>query len=58
MAARKHYDEDLRVIGQALEAGWEWRGKALRAGMVEYLEKPVHAATIRTKIEKFVLSER
>ncbi len=57
MAARKHYDEDLRVIGQALEAGWEWRGKALRAGMVEYLEKPVHADVIREK-KKLMLSER
>jgi len=48
----------IPIVGCSAFLGLEWREVALRAGMVDYLEKPVHAATIRTKIEKFVLSER
>jgi CheY-like chemotaxis protein len=48
----------IPIVGCSAFLGLEWREVALRAGMVDYLEKPVHAATMRTKIEKFVLSER
>ena len=48
----------IPIVGCSAFLGLEWREVALRAGMADYLEKPVHVATIRTKIEKFVLSER
>jgi len=47
-----------RLSGCSAFLGLEWREVALRAGMVDDLEKPVHAAAIRTKIQKFVLSEK
>jgi FixJ family two-component response regulator len=36
----------------------ELRKEALRAGMVEFLEKPIQAAVIAAKIQEFISSER
>lgn len=48
----------IPIVGCSAYIGWEWRGKALRAGMVDYMEKPIHADVIREKIKEFMLSER
>jgi CheY-like chemotaxis protein len=48
----------IPIVGCSAFLGLEWREVALRAGMVDDLEKPVHAAAIRRKIQKFVLSEK
>jgi CheY-like chemotaxis protein len=48
----------IPIVGCSAFLGLEWREVALRAGMVDDLEKPVDAAAIRTKIQKFVLSEK
>jgi len=48
----------IPIVGCSAFLGLECREVALRAGMVDDLKKPVHAAAIRTKIQKFVLSEK
>jgi CheY-like chemotaxis protein len=48
----------IPIVGCSSFSGWDWREKALCAGMVDYMEKPVHADVIRAKIEEFILSER
>ena len=48
----------IPIIGWSAYLGWEHRQAALDAGMVDYLEKPVHTALIRAKIEEYLLTER
>ena len=48
----------IPIIGWSAYIGWEYRKAALDAGMIDYLEKPVHSATIRAKIEEYLLTER
>ena len=48
----------IPIIGWSAYIGWEYRKAALDAGMVDYLEKPVHLAIIRAKIEEYLLTER
>ena len=48
----------IPIIGWSAYIGWEYRKAALDAGMVDYLEKPVHLDTIREKIEEYLLTER
>lgn len=48
----------IPIIGCSAFLGTEWREEALRAGMVDYLLKPVSAAVIKEKIEEFILAER
>lgn len=48
----------IPILGCSAYFGGEFREAALRAGMVDYLVKPVHAAVIRAKIEEFLLTER
>jgi CheY-like chemotaxis protein len=48
----------IPIIGWSANLGWEFRKAALDAGMIDYLEKPVHSAMIRAKIEEYLLTER
>jgi CheY-like chemotaxis protein len=48
----------IPIVGLSAHLGWEFRETALRAGMVDYLLKPLDAAVIRAKIEKFILTEK
>jgi len=47
----------IPIIGWSAYIGWEYRKAALDAGMNDYLEKPVHSAIIRAKIEECLLTE-
>ena len=49
---------DIPIIGCSASTEMELRKEALRAGMVEFLEKPIQAAVIAAKIQKFISSER
>jgi CheY-like chemotaxis protein len=48
----------IPIIGCSAHFGEEFKETALRAGMVDYLEKPVRAAVIRAKLEQFIVIER
>jgi CheY-like chemotaxis protein len=48
----------IPIIGCSAFFGPEWRTEALRCGMVDYLLKPISAALIKEKIEKFILNDR
>jgi two-component system, cell cycle response regulator DivK len=48
----------IPIVGLSAHLGWEFRETALRAGMVDFLVKPLDAAVIRAKIEKFILTEK
>ena len=48
----------IPIIGWSAYIGWEYRKAALDAGMIDYLEKPVHSAMLRAKIEEYLLTER
>ncbi len=43
----------IPIIACSALSGWEWREKALHAGMVDYLQKPIPFAVIKAKIEEF-----
>jgi CheY-like chemotaxis protein len=45
----------IPIVGCSAYLGWEFREAALRAGIIDFLQKPVPAAVIRTKIEEFIL---
>jgi len=47
----------IPIVGWSAYIGWEYRKAALDAGMIDYLEKPVHSATLRAKIEEYLLIE-
>ena len=46
----------IPIVGCSAYLGLEWRKVALRAGMVDYLEKPISAAAIEA-VEQLILSE-
>jgi len=55
---RKHSTTaQIPIIGCSAFFGPEWRAEALRAGMVDYLLKPISADVIKAKIAKY-LAER
>jgi CheY-like chemotaxis protein len=44
----------IPIIACSAWSGREWREKALSAGMVDYLQKPIPSAVIKAKIEQFI----
>lgn len=44
----------IPIIACSAWSGKEWREKALRAGMVDYLQKPIPSELIKAKIERFI----
>jgi CheY-like chemotaxis protein len=49
---------DIPIIACSAMSGSEWRDVALRAGIVDYLQKPISLAIIKAKIEQYTLFER
>jgi len=47
----------IPIVGCSAYLGLEWREVALRAGMVDYLEKPISGAAIEAVVEQLILSE-
>src|SRR6266496_6265220 len=47
----------IPIVGCSAFIGSEWRERALDAGMLDYLVKPISADLIKAKIEKFILSK-
>jgi CheY-like chemotaxis protein len=48
----------IPIIACSALSAVEWKEQALRAGMVDYLQKPIPFAVIKAKIEEFILRER
>jgi two-component system, cell cycle response regulator DivK len=46
----------IPIVACSASSGWEWREEALRAGMSEYLQKPIQFAVMKQIIDKFILS--
>jgi len=44
----------IPIIACSAWSGKEWREKAMRAGMVDYLQKPIPSELIKAKIEQFI----
>lgn len=44
----------IPIIACSASSGWEWRDEALRAGMVEYLQKPISFAAMKAIIDQFI----
>ena len=49
---------DIPIVACSAMSGSEWRDIALRAGMADYLQKPISLSIIKAKIEKYTLLER
>ena len=45
----------IPIIAQTAWSSRQWRGKVLKVGMVDYLEKPVSLDLMKATIEKFIL---
>jgi CheY-like chemotaxis protein len=45
----------IPIIACSAWSGREWREEALRAGMVEYLQKPIPSELIKAKVREFIL---
>jgi two-component system cell cycle response regulator DivK len=45
----------IPIIACSAWSGGEWREEALRAGMVEYLQKPIPSELIKAKVREFIL---
>jgi CheY-like chemotaxis protein len=45
----------IPIIGCSAWSGRELKEEALRAGMVEYLQKPIPSSLIKAKVEEFIL---
>lgn len=45
----------IPIVAQTAWSSRQWKGKVLRVGMVDYLEKPVSMELMKTTIEKFIL---
>ncbi len=45
----------IPIIACSAWSGREWREEALRAGMVEYLQKPIPSELIKAKVKEFIL---
>ena len=48
----------IPIVGCSAYYGPQWREKALQAGMIEYLQKPVGLEDIEAAVEHFVFAER
>ena len=48
----------IPIVGCSAYFGPQWREKALQAGMIEYLQKPVGLEDIEAAVEHFVFAER
>ncbi len=46
----------IPIVACSASSGREWRDEALRAGMVEYLQKPIHFSAMKEIIDKFILT--
>jgi two-component system cell cycle response regulator DivK len=46
----------IPIIAQTAWSSRQWKGKVLKVGMVDYLEKPVSLELMKAAIEKFLLS--
>ena len=58
-AIRKHPGTaHIPIVGCSAYFGAEFRQEALRAGMTDYLQKPISAAGIAAVVEQLILSER
>lgn len=47
----------IPIVACSASSGWEWREAALRAGMSEYLQKPIQTSVIQSIVDKFILRE-
>jgi two-component system cell cycle response regulator DivK len=45
----------IPIIACSAWSGREWREEALRAGMVEYLQKPIPSELIKAKVREFIM---
>jgi two-component system cell cycle response regulator DivK len=45
----------IPIVAQTAWSSRQWKGKVLRIGMVDYLEKPVSMELIKATIEKFII---
>jgi CheY-like chemotaxis protein len=45
----------IPIIAQTAWSSRQWKGKVLKVGMVDYLEKPVSMELMKATIEKFIL---
>jgi two-component system, cell cycle response regulator DivK len=45
----------IPIVAQTAWSSRQWKGKVLRIGMVDYLEKPVSMELMKATIEKFIL---
>ncbi len=45
----------IPIVACSASSGWEWREEALRAGMADYLQKPIQTSVIKSIVEKFIL---
>jgi two-component system, cell cycle response regulator DivK len=45
----------IPIVAQTAWSSRQWKGKVLRMGMVDYLEKPVSMELMKATIEKFIL---
>ncbi|HSE87006.1 MAG TPA: response regulator [Candidatus Binatia bacterium] len=45
----------IPIVAQTAWSSRQWKGKVLRMGMVDYLEKPVSMESMKATIEKFIL---
>jgi CheY-like chemotaxis protein len=44
----------IPIIAQTAWSWRQWKGKVLKAGMVDYLEKPVSIDLMKATIERFI----
>lgn len=45
----------IPIVAQTARSTRQWKGRVLRMGMVDYLEKPVSMELMKATIEKFIL---
>jgi two-component system cell cycle response regulator DivK len=45
----------IPIVAQTAWSSRQWKGKVLRMGMVDYLEKPVSMELMKATIERFIL---
>jgi len=45
----------IPIVAQTAWSSRQWKGKVLKIGMVDYLEKPVSMELMKSTIEKFIL---
>jgi two-component system cell cycle response regulator DivK len=45
----------IPIVAQSAWSSRQWKGKVLRIGMVDYLEKPISMELMKATIERFIL---